>query len=57
VNLTGAYLYLTQLGGANLSGASGLTQAQVDIACGTAQTKLPSGLTLPKTWPCRDEEE
>ena len=57
VNLTGAYLYLTQLDGTNLSGVTGLTQAQLDIACGTAQTKLPAGLTPPKAWPCKDEEE
>lgn len=39
-------------GGANLSGAelaaaSGLTQAQLNTACGDATTTLPAGLTVP----------
>jgi uncharacterized protein YjbI with pentapeptide repeats len=54
-NLTRSYLYLTQLGGADLSRTTGLTQAQVDIACGTPDTKLPAGLTPPQSWPCTDE--
>jgi uncharacterized protein YjbI with pentapeptide repeats len=55
--MTGTYLYLTQIGGADLTAAKGLTQAQIEIACGDAQTKLPTGLTAPGTWPCRDEED
>ena len=56
VTMTGAYLYLTSLRGANLSRASGLMQAQIDLACGTAETKLPAGLKAPKDWPCSDAE-
>jgi len=55
-NMTGAYLFLTQLGGTNLSRVTGLTQGQLDLACGTPETKLPQGLTRPKSWPCADEE-
>lgn len=41
------------LDGANLSGAEmgdalGLTQAQLDAACGDATTQLPTGLTVPR---------
>jgi uncharacterized protein YjbI with pentapeptide repeats len=56
-NFTGSYMYLTQLGGANLREVTGLTQAQIDIACGTPQTQLPAGLTPPKSWPCKEEED
>ena len=55
--MTGAYLLLTQLGGADLDEVTGLTQAQLDIACGTGDTKLPKGLSRPKSWPCSDDEE
>lgn len=55
-NMTGAYLYRTQVSGADLSRTKGLTQEQVTIACGSQQTKLPAGLTVPKTWPCADDD-
>ena len=57
VTMTGSYLYLTQLGGVDLSAVKGLTQAQIDIACGDAQTRLPDGLTAPKTWPCSGDDD
>ncbi len=38
--------YRANLSGANLSGAKGITQTQLDAACGDAKTKLPEGLTL-----------
>ena len=41
-NLTGA-----NLSGSDFSSATGLTQAQLDTACGDADTRLPSGLTVP----------
>ena len=44
VTLTGAYLFLTQLQGADLRRAVGVTQAQIDVACGSAETKLPEGI-------------
>jgi len=53
----GAYLEGARLSGANLAGAnfsgaemdraSGLTQAQLNKACGDASTKLPRGLRIP----------
>ncbi|MXQ13202.1 pentapeptide repeat-containing protein [Microvirga makkahensis] len=57
VIMTGSYLYLTQLAGVDLSAVKGLTQAQIDIACGDAQTRLPTGLTPPKTWPCGSDDD
>jgi uncharacterized protein YjbI with pentapeptide repeats len=50
-----AYLYWTRLEGVDLSQAVDLTQAQIDIACGNAQTKLPAGLTTPAHWPCAED--
>ena len=45
---------VTNLAGADLSGATGLTQKQLDQACGDKETKLPEGLTIK---PCPDEIE
>ncbi|MGI6851180.1 pentapeptide repeat-containing protein [Mesorhizobium sp. 1B3] len=50
-----AFMFLTRIEGLDLSAASGLEQAQVDIACGDAETKLPPGLTMPASWPCSFE--
>lgn len=47
-----AFMFLTRIEGLDLSAASGLEQAQVDIACGDAETKLPAGLSKPANWPC-----
>jgi hypothetical protein len=33
---------------ANLTGCEGLTQEQLDSACGNEKTKLPQGLTIKK---------
>jgi uncharacterized protein YjbI with pentapeptide repeats len=52
INFDRAFLFLTQIQGLDLSAATGLTQWQVDLACGDARTKLPAGLTTPKNWPC-----
>ena len=52
--LVGAYLYLTRIEGSDLSGVLGLTQWQVDVACGDGDTKLPEGLSRPPDWPCGD---
>jgi hypothetical protein len=56
-DLSGADLNGADLSGANLSGANltdvvGLTQEQLDRACGNASTKLPDGLTMSS---CRQE--
>ena len=45
-DLTGAILSITSIKGTNLATATGLTQAQVDMACGDASTRLPPGLTV-----------
>jgi hypothetical protein len=55
VDLTGAYLFLTQIGGSDLSGVKGLTAEQVRLACGTKDTKLPAGMPPPDRWSCEDE--
>lgn len=53
LDLSGAYLFLTRIEGADLSAAKGLTQPQIDLACGDTATKLPSGLAPPASWPCK----
>jgi hypothetical protein len=45
--LTKVYLSGADLSGANLLGATGLTQTQLDEACGDRNTKLPEGFTPP----------
>ena len=49
-NLQGAILRKATLQGADLPIVLGLTQEQLDEACGDAETRLPSGL---KVDPCR----
>lgn len=45
-NFAGASMVATRFPGADLSGAVGLTQAQLDQACGDESTKLPRGLRI-----------
>ena len=45
-DLTGARLEITSIKGADLARARGLTQKQLDQACGDAATKLPAGLKV-----------
>jgi uncharacterized protein YjbI with pentapeptide repeats len=45
-DLSNAELILANLSNANLSNAKKLTQTQLNGACGDANTKLPTGLTL-----------
>jgi len=52
IDLTGAYLFLTNIAGLDLSSATSMQQWQIDMACGDADTKLPTGLTAPSSWPC-----
>ena len=56
VDLAGAYLFQAQIGGTDLARATGLRQDQLDLACGSADTKLPPGLARPKGWPCQADE-
>lgn len=46
VDLTGAFLYRAILYRTKLIDAKGLTQAQLDTACGNETTKLPPGLVV-----------
>ena len=46
-NLSGADLSGANFSGADLALARGLTQAQLNKACGDAETKLPKNLTIP----------
>src|ERR1700761_3936825 len=43
-DLTGAGTSITSFLGTDLTKVKGLTQAQLDVACGDAATKLPPGL-------------
>jgi len=45
-DMTGAILTITSFKGTDLTRAKGLTQAQLDAACGDAETKLPAGLAV-----------
>jgi uncharacterized protein YjbI with pentapeptide repeats len=50
-----AFMFLTRIEGLDLSAATGLEQAQLDLACGDAKTKLPAGLSAPTSWPCESD--
>jgi len=45
-DLTGAEMTITSIKGTDLSRAKGLTQSQLNGACGDADTKAPAGLTV-----------
>lgn len=45
---TGAVLSGANLSGAELNDATGLTQVQLNAACGDSSTVLPTGLTIPR---------
>lgn len=47
-----AFMFLTRIEGVNLSKVSGLSQEQVELACGDEKTVLPAGLSRPSSWPC-----
>lgn len=46
-HFNGAAMAGANLSGAELASAHGLTQAQLDAACGDGATTLPAGLTIP----------
>ncbi len=50
--MTDAFIFRSRLEGVDLSQAVGLTQSQLEQACGDNETKLPEGLTIPSNWPC-----
>ena len=45
-DMTGANLTITSFKGTDLTHTKGLTQAQLDTACGDAETKAPAGMTV-----------
>jgi hypothetical protein len=45
-DLTGASTHITSFLGTDLSHVKGLTQAQLDAACGDAKTRAPAGLKV-----------
>ena len=45
-DLTGAKTSITSFLGTDLTKVKGLTQSQLDVACGDAETKLPPGLKV-----------
>ena len=51
-----ARMFQARLEDADLTAAVGLTQAQLDTACGNAQTRLPAGLKPPSSWPCPKDD-
>ena len=57
VSFDRAFMYLTRIEGVDLSSAQGLEQTQIELACGDASTKLPSGLKAPAGWPCPAETD
>lgn len=57
LDFKGAFMFLARLEGVDLSTATGVIQAQVDIACGDDSTILPADLTRPDNWPCNFEQE
>ena len=52
-SLVGSYMFLTRIGGLDLTGVKGLKQWQINMACGNDSTKLPEGLSKPDSWPCK----
>lgn len=56
VSFSGAFMYLTRIEGVDLSNATGLQQAQINLACGDNTTKLPSWLKAPSVWPCPPDD-
>ena len=54
--LAGARIYRARIEGVDFSAALGLTQVQIDTACGDKKTLLPKGLKTPAAWPCAKED-
>lgn len=53
IDFADSFFFLTRIEGVDLSAATGLAQWQIDMSCGDANTRLPSGLAVPATWPCQ----
>jgi uncharacterized protein YjbI with pentapeptide repeats len=57
VDFDRAFFFLTRIEGVDLSTATGLSQWQLDMACGDDKTVLPGGLTKPAQWPCKFQQD
>jgi uncharacterized protein YjbI with pentapeptide repeats len=57
VDFDHAFFFLARIEGVDLARATGLVQWQLDMACGDVRTRLPAGLTKPKTWPCQFQQD
>jgi uncharacterized protein YjbI with pentapeptide repeats len=57
VDFDRAFFFLARLEGLDLSAATGLSQWQVDMACGDDTTVLPPGLNTPAQWPCKFDQD
>ena len=53
-DLSNAFIVGTHFEATDLSAVKGLVQAQLDVACGDAKTKLPAALKAPASWPCTE---
>ena len=45
-DITGARTHITSFAGTDLTRVKGLTQSQLDAACGNAKTKVPAGMKV-----------
>lgn len=57
VDFDRAFFFLARIEGADLTGATGLVQWQLDMACGDDSTALPAGLSKPAQWPCKFDQD
>ncbi|MDO1581597.1 pentapeptide repeat-containing protein [Rhizobium oryzicola] len=55
IDLSGAVMFRTRIDGMDLKQVKGLSQTQVDLACGDKNTVLPPGLNRPEDWECGEE--
>lgn len=56
-SMESAYLFQTRIEGLDLSLVKGLTNWQIELACGDDSTILPEGIQRPASWPCKDLDE
>ncbi|MEO0327604.1 MAG: pentapeptide repeat-containing protein [Pseudomonadota bacterium] len=57
ISMKGSFLFQTQIAGVDLSSVMGLTDWQLEMACGDENTKLPDGMKTPETWPCPEDAD
>ena len=57
VDFDRAFFFLTRIEGVDLSAATGISQWQLDMACGDDKTVLPPGLKKPAPWPCKFQQD